>query len=160
MATFFRVDFLFVSTIDFATFFGNFSNAKALHFLSFSCLLKPPKKPLKTYLKTLQKVWNQLFATFAKTAAWPIPAIKKRTTTTMRNIELPSPETIKTAQVEPLLYDINQTAALLNCCTKSVRRLIMREELKSCNALRKVLIPRKQIEDFIRRTCGTPKPLI
>lgn len=78
----------------------------------------------------------------------------------MKNIELPSPETIKTAQVEPLLYDIDQTAALLNCCTKSVRRLIMREELKSCNALRKVLIPRKQIEDFIRRTCGTPKPLI
>jgi hypothetical protein len=78
----------------------------------------------------------------------------------MRTIELPSPETIKTAQVEPLLYDINQTAALLNCCTKSVRRLIQRERLKPCNALRKVLIPRKQIEDFIKASCGTPKPLI
>ena len=76
----------------------------------------------------------------------------------MKNIELPSVETIKAAQVEPLLYDINQTAALLNCCTKSVRRLIQRGMLKPCSALRKVLIPRKQIEDFIKATCGTPKP--
>lgn len=77
----------------------------------------------------------------------------------MRNIELPSVETVKAAQVEPLLYDINQTAQALNCCTKSVRRLIRRGKFKPCNALRKVLIPRKQIEDFIKQTCGTPKPL-
>jgi hypothetical protein len=76
----------------------------------------------------------------------------------MRNIQLPSPETVKAAQVEPLLYDIDQTAAALNCCTKSVRRLIQRGLLKPCSALRKVLIPRKQIEDFIKATCGTPKP--
>ena len=77
----------------------------------------------------------------------------------MKNIELPSAETVKAAQVQPLLCDINETAALLNCCTKSVRRLVRRGLLKPCNALRKVLIPRKQIEDFIKATCGTPKPL-
>ena len=68
-------------------------------------------------------------------------------------------EPAKTAPVEPLLYDINQTAAMLNCCTKSVRNLIRRGWLKPCKVLRKVLIPRKQIEDFIKATCGTPKPL-
>lgn len=77
----------------------------------------------------------------------------------MNNTPQPPAEAVKTAPVEPLLYDINQTAALLNCCTKSVRNLIRRGKLKPCNALRKVLIPRKQIEEFIRLTCGTPKPL-
>lgn len=77
----------------------------------------------------------------------------------MKNIETPSPEKVQAAQVEPLLYDIKQAAAVLNCSTKSIRRLIRRGLLKPCSALRKVLIPRKQIEDFIKATCGTPKPL-
>ena len=72
----------------------------------------------------------------------------------------PTPvEPAKTAPVEPLLYDINQTAAMLNCCTKSVRRLIARGLLKPCSALRKVLIPRQQIEEFIKATCGNPNKL-
>lgn len=75
----------------------------------------------------------------------------------INNIETAIAETAKTAQVEPLLYDIDQTAAALNCCTKSVRRLIRRGLLKPCNALRKVLIPRTQIEGFIKATCGTPQ---
>lgn len=77
----------------------------------------------------------------------------------MNDTQQPSVETVKAVQVEPLLYDINQTAAALNCCTKSVRNLIRRGKFRPCNALRKVLIPRKQIEDFIKATCGTPKPL-
>ena len=77
----------------------------------------------------------------------------------MRNIELPSAETVNAAQIEPLLYDINQAAQALNCSTKSVRRLIRRGLLKPCCALRKVLIPRKQIEEFIGTTCGTPGKL-
>ena len=75
----------------------------------------------------------------------------------INNIELPSPETVKAAQIEPLLYDINQAAQSLNCSTKSVRRLIRRGLLKPCCALRKVLIPRKQIEEFIKATCPSPK---
>jgi len=77
----------------------------------------------------------------------------------MSNTQQAPVERAKTAPVEPLLYDINQTAAAINCCTKTVRNLIRRGKFKPCNALRKVLIPRKQIEDFIKATCGTPKPL-
>ena len=58
---------------------------------------------------------------------------------------------------EPLVYDIDQVAAALNVCTKTVRRLIARRKLTSCSALRKVLIPRKQIEDFMKATCDVPK---
>ena len=57
---------------------------------------------------------------------------------------------------EPLVYDIDQVAAALNVCTKTVRRLIARRKLTSCSALRKVLIPRKQIEDFLKATCDKP----
>ena len=72
----------------------------------------------------------------------------------MNNPENTFPELAKTAPVEPLMYDINQAAQALNCSTKSVRRLIWRGLLKPCSALRKVLIPRKQIEEFIKATCG------
>lgn len=73
------------------------------------------------------------------------------------NIELPSVETIKAAQAEPLFFDINQAASALNISTKSVRRLLRRGRLTSCKALRKVLIPRKQIEEFIKASCDAPK---
>jgi hypothetical protein len=60
---------------------------------------------------------------------------------------------------EPLTFDINRVAAALNCCPKSVRRLIQRGYLSPCNALRKILIPKSQIEAFLKATCGTPKNL-
>jgi excisionase family DNA binding protein len=49
---------------------------------------------------------------------------------------------------EPLAYDIKQAAAALNMSTKTVRRLIARGKLTPCTVLRKLLIPRKQIEGF------------
>jgi len=76
----------------------------------------------------------------------------------MRTIELPSAETVKASLVEPLLYDIRQAAAALNMSTKSVRRMLIVGRLTRCKGIRKVLIPRKQIEDFIRANCPTPKP--
>lgn len=60
---------------------------------------------------------------------------------------------------EPLTYDIKQAAAALNCCTKSIRRLIQRGYLCPCKALRKVLIPKPQIEAFLKATCDSPKAL-
>jgi len=60
---------------------------------------------------------------------------------------------------EPLAYDIKQAAAALNCCTKSIRRLIQRGYLSPCKALRKILIPRPQIEAFLKATCDNPKAL-
>lgn len=76
----------------------------------------------------------------------------------MKTIELPSAETIKSALVEPLLYDIKQSAAALNMSTKTVRRMLCIGRLTRCKGIRKVLIPRKQIEDFIKANCPTPKP--
>lgn len=81
---------------------------------------------------------------------------KKTTKSKMKNIELPSAETIRAAQVEPLFYDINQAAQALNVSTKSVRRLLRVRKLTSCKALRKVLIPRNQIEEFIKASCDAP----
>ena len=69
-------------------------------------------------------------------------------------VALPPPEA---AKPEPLFYDINQAAAALNCCTKTIRRLIRRRKLTSCRVLRKILIPRKQVEDFIKATCDVPQ---
>ena len=85
--------------------------------------------------------------------------MKKRQKNNMKNIELPSAETIRAAQVEPLFYDINQAAQALNVSTKSVRRLIILGQLTPCTALRKILIPRKQIEDFIKASCPAPKSI-
>jgi excisionase family DNA binding protein len=76
--------------------------------------------------------------------------------------DLPSRETIQAfvrppvTKPEPLAYDINQAAAALNVCTKTIRRLIARGKLTTCKVLRKVLIPREQIENFLKATCDTP----
>jgi excisionase family DNA binding protein len=74
----------------------------------------------------------------------------------INNIELPAPETVKAAQMAPLFYDINEAAQVLNMSTKTVRRLLWRGKLTSCKAIRKILIPRKQIEEFIKVSCDTP----
>jgi len=65
----------------------------------------------------------------------------------------------KQALPEPLAYDIKQTAAALNTCTKTVRRLIQRGYFTPCKALRKILIPREQIEAFLKATCDAPTAL-
>jgi excisionase family DNA binding protein len=60
---------------------------------------------------------------------------------------------------EPLLYDIKQVAAALNTCTKTVRRLIQRGYFTPCKAVRKILIPREQIEAFLKATYSAPAAL-
>ena len=57
---------------------------------------------------------------------------------------------------EPLAYDIKQSAAALNMSTKTVRRLIQRGKLTCSKAVRKILIPREQIENFWKATCDKP----
>lgn len=75
---------------------------------------------------------------------------------------LPSPETIaaytrpEPPKPEQLFYDINQAAFALNVCAKTVRRLIARGQLTTCKELRKILIPREQIEAFLKATCAKP----
>jgi excisionase family DNA binding protein len=63
---------------------------------------------------------------------------------------------VRTALPEPLVYTVEETAAVLKISTKSVRRLLARGLLSGCKAFRKILIPRKQVEDFLKATCGTP----
>lgn len=62
-------------------------------------------------------------------------------------------------QLAPVFYTIPEAAAVLNVCTKTVRRLIARRFLTSCNVLRKKLIPREQIERFLKATCDAPVAL-
>jgi len=77
-------------------------------------------------------------------------------------LDLPSPETIaaytrpEPSKLEQLFYDIKQTAFALNMCTKTVRRIIARGKLTPCKVVRKVLIPKAQIEAFIKATCDQP----
>ena len=77
--------------------------------------------------------------------------------------QLPSKETILAhlqpppPLPEPLAYDINQAAAALNMSIKSVRRQIWLGRLTPCKAIRKILIPRKQIESFYTKYCDTPE---
>jgi excisionase family DNA binding protein len=69
---------------------------------------------------------------------------------------IPAPELPEKRQPEPLAYDIKQAAFALNISTKTVRRLLWRGKLTSCKAMRKILIPRKQVEDFLKATCDKP----
>lgn len=63
----------------------------------------------------------------------------------------------KQAMPEPLVYTVEEVAAVLKISTKSVRRLLSRGFLSSSNALRKILIPRQQLEAFLKATCDVPK---
>jgi len=60
---------------------------------------------------------------------------------------------------EPLVYTIDDAATVLRISTKSVRRLIKRNLLSGSKALRKILIPRKQVENFLKSTCDDPEEL-
>jgi excisionase family DNA binding protein len=57
---------------------------------------------------------------------------------------------------QPLAYNINEAAAALNVSTKTIRRLLWRGKLTSCKVLRKILIPREQIANFLKATCDKP----
>ena len=57
---------------------------------------------------------------------------------------------------EPLTYTVRQAAAALNVSEKTIRRFLERGILTSSTALRKKLIPRRQVQDFLKATCGVP----
>ena len=57
----------------------------------------------------------------------------------------------------PLVYTVEEAAAALNVSTKTIRRLLARGFLTGSKALRKILIPRPQIEAFLKATCDVPK---
>ena len=51
-----------------------------------------------------------------------------------------------------LAYSVQETARMLGICDKSVRRLILRGLIRPSRALRHVLIPKNEIERFLRDT--------
>ena len=59
-------------------------------------------------------------------------------------------------KLTPVFYTIEEAAVVLNVCTKTVRRLIARRYLTASKVLRKKLIPRSQIEAFLKATCENP----
>jgi len=117
----------------------------------------PFLKVLKTFQKVLKTSLILLKTRFAKTGAWPIQATNNIKNMITNNTETTPAPAEKTTAIQPLFYDIHQAALALNLSTKSVRRLVWRGRLTTCKAVRKVLIPRKQIEEFIKASCDTPK---
>ena len=55
-----------------------------------------------------------------------------------------------------LAYDIKQAAAKLNVSIRTIRRLLARRKLTCCKLIGKKLIPREQIDNFLRLTCDKP----
>ena len=54
--------------------------------------------------------------------------------------------------IETKFYNIKQAAIYLGISEKSVRRLLKRGVLQSSKALRKLLIPKEQLESFFETT--------
>ena len=57
------------------------------------------------------------------------------------------------SNLNKLFYTVDEAAELLSVSTKSVRRLIKRGQLSNSKALRKILIPRCDLEGFAALTC-------
>jgi excisionase family DNA binding protein len=100
----------------------------------------PAPKPIQ-WTCTPEQLAARIIAQQGQSAQEPIPA----------QVPLPPPPL-----PEPLAYNINEAAAALNVSTKTVRRLLWRGKLTSCKALRKILIPREQIANFLKATCDKP----
>lgn len=72
----------------------------------------------------------------------------------------PNPSAPISEPLTPLVYTVKETAQVLKTSTKTVRRLIKRRFFAPCKALRKILIPRSQVEAFLKATCGQPKAFL
>lgn len=57
---------------------------------------------------------------------------------------------------ERRVYTVGEAAIVLNVSTKTIRRLLARRLLTGSKALRKILIPKEQIEAFLKSTCDKP----
>lgn len=76
---------------------------------------------------------------------------------------LPSPirpEWTPESMPTPLAFTVEEAAVALHVSTKTIRRLLSRGVLTSSKALRKKLIPRQQIENFLKATCDAPKKIV
>ena len=76
---------------------------------------------------------------------------------TINSLETSAPTQPNQPVMAPLALTVEEAAIALNVSTKTIRRLLLRGVLTSSKALRKKLIPRQQIEGFLKATCDTPK---
>ena len=77
-------------------------------------------------------------------------------------LETPDAEPFRRTELPPpgeagpppprLAYSIQETAQMLGVCTKTVRRLITRGLLRPSRALRHLLIPKTEIDRFLKET--------
>jgi predicted DNA-binding protein (UPF0251 family) len=70
---------------------------------------------------------------------------------------IPVTATAKSApqvKMERLGYTVLESAQILGISTRSVHRLLKRGLLRASKALRKIIIPRVEIEKFLRDTTG------
>ena len=72
----------------------------------------------------------------------------------------PAPARPAPSTTAPLALTVEEAAVALNVSTKTIRRLLAREILTASKALRKKLIPRSQIEGFLKATCDAPKSIV
>jgi excisionase family DNA binding protein len=61
---------------------------------------------------------------------------------------------ISPSQGGKLAHSVAETAEILGISTRSIHRLLDRGLLRASKALRKILIPRLEIEKFLRDTTG------
>ncbi|MCC7376098.1 MAG: helix-turn-helix domain-containing protein [Verrucomicrobiales bacterium] len=69
--------------------------------------------------------------------------------------EIPNPTRLPVTsnpQTERLALSVQETAQLLGVCEASVRRLVARGLIRPSRALRHLLIPRTEVERFLRET--------
>lgn len=77
----------------------------------------------------------------------------------------PVDSTAPAAPVHPVMpaprlaFTLRETAVLLGISERSVRRLISRGLLRPCRALRRLLIPRQEIERFLNMSVGKERPV-
>jgi excisionase family DNA binding protein len=69
----------------------------------------------------------------------------------MHTIGKPTPNEFD-PQPQRLAYSVRETAQMLGICGRSVRRLILRGLIHPSRALRHILIPKDEIERFLRET--------
>ncbi len=67
---------------------------------------------------------------------------------TMTNVTAPRPD----REDGRLAYSIQETARMLGVCDKSIRRLILRGLIRPSRALRHILIPKAELDRFLRDT--------
>jgi excisionase family DNA binding protein len=87
--------------------------------------------------------------------SWVYPVVASQPAPT--SLPAPAAQPVQgSPKLTPVFYTIPEAAVVLNVCTKTVRRLIARRYLTASKVLRKKLIPRSQIEAFLKATCENP----